>query len=187
MEEVHWLISAIVRDIHVSIKYERVIWSVHVHLRREPAEKRASKGTNLDCSTLISTPRALLRMTRREIESSGEPWSKIVSDCFQQKTIKVFLIGPFKFAWERLNVRRAWRVSGFFPRNVEVNAPGRWATRAYSWCRRFQTTFARLIRQNNWISQFSNKTPLSYISKIDHDKHLKVKNKIKINRHLCQL
>ena len=59
-------------------------------------------------------------------------WSKIVSDCFQQKTIKVFLIGPFKFAREQLNVRRAWRVSGFLPRNVEVNAPGRWATPAYS-------------------------------------------------------
>ena len=67
------------------------------------------------------------------MESSGEPWSKIASDWFQQKTIKkVFLIGPFKFTQERLNVRRAWRVSGFFPSNVEVNAPGRWALPAYS-------------------------------------------------------
>ena len=33
-------------------------------------------------------PRALLRMTRREIESSGEPWSKIASDWFQQKNNK---------------------------------------------------------------------------------------------------
>ena len=46
----------------------------------------------------------LLCACRGEIKSYGEPWSKIVSDWFQQKTIKVFLIGPFKFAWERLNV-----------------------------------------------------------------------------------
>ena len=45
----------------------------------------------------------------------GNPGGKIVSDWFQQKTIKVFLIGLFKFARERLNVRRVWRVSGFFP------------------------------------------------------------------------
>ena len=65
----------------------------------------------------------------RGIKSSGEPWSKIVSDPFQQKTINVFLIGPFKFARERLNVRRIWLVSGrFFPRNGEVNTTGRWAT-----------------------------------------------------------
>ena len=72
-----------------------------------------------------SPPRALRCMQRREIKSSGEPWSKIVSDWFQQKTIKVFLIGPFKFARERLNVRRVWRASGFFTRNVEVNTTGR--------------------------------------------------------------
>ena len=71
-----------------------------------------------------SRPRALLRMWRREIKSSGEPWSRIVSDWFQQKK-KVFLIGPFKFARERLNVLRVWRVSGVFPRNVEVNTTGR--------------------------------------------------------------
>ena len=58
-------------------------------------------------------------------QSSGEPWSKIVSDWFQRKTKKVFLIGPFKFARERLNVQRVWRVSRFFPRNVEVNTTGR--------------------------------------------------------------
>ena len=72
-----------------------------------------------------SRPRALLRMYRREIKSSGEPWSKIVSNWFQQKTIKVFLIGLFKFERERLNVQRVWRVSGFFPRHVEVNTAGR--------------------------------------------------------------
>ena len=73
-----------------------------------------------------SRPRVLLRMYRRDIKSSGEPWSKNISDWFQQKTIKVFLIGPFKFVLEQLNaVRRVWRGSGFFPRNVEVNTTGR--------------------------------------------------------------
>ena len=59
------------------------------------------------------------------MKSSREPWSKIVSDWFQQKTMKVFLIVPFKFARERLNVRRLWRVIGFFPRNVDVNKTDR--------------------------------------------------------------
>ena len=59
------------------------------------------------------------------IKSSGEPWSEIVSDWFQKETIEVFLIGPFKFPRERLKVRRVWRVSGVFPRNVEVNTTGR--------------------------------------------------------------
>ena len=45
----------------------------------------------------------------------GNPGARFVSDWFQQKTIKVFLIGLFKFARERLNVRRVWRVSGFIP------------------------------------------------------------------------
>ena len=45
----------------------------------------------------------------------GNPGARFVSDWFQQKTIKVFLIGLFKFARERLNVRCVWRVSGFFP------------------------------------------------------------------------
>ena len=45
----------------------------------------------------------------------GNPGARFVSDWFQQKTMKVFLIGLFKFARERLNVRRVWRVSGFFP------------------------------------------------------------------------
>ena len=58
-------------------------------------------------------------------KSSGEPWNKIVSDWFQRKTIKVFLISAFKFERERVNMRCVWRVSGFFPRNVEVNTPGR--------------------------------------------------------------
>ena len=65
-----------------------------------------------------SQPRALLHMSRRKIKSSRDPWSKIVSDWFQQKTIKEFLIGPFKFAQERLNIRCVWCVSGFFPCNV---------------------------------------------------------------------
>ena len=58
-------------------------------------------------------------------KSSGKPWNKIVSHWFQQKTINVFLIGSFKFARERVYVRRVWRVSEFFPRNVEVNTSGR--------------------------------------------------------------
>ena len=68
----------------------------------------------------------------------------------KKKTAKVFLIGPFKFAREQLNVRRVWRVSGFFPRNVEVNT----TILDFS---DSKTTFARLIRQNYWIFQFSNK------------------------------
>ena len=80
----------------------------------------------------ISTPE-LLCAWRPGMKSPGEPWNKIVSDWFQQKTIKVFLIGPFKFARERVNVRRVWRVSGFFPGNVEV------LTRPTdSWFKRFQ-------------------------------------------------
>ena len=125
----------------------------------------------------------------RGIKSSGEPWSKIVSDSFQQKTINVFLIGPFKFARERLNVRHIWLVSGrFFPRNGEVNTTGRCAT-PYRPILDFsdsKTTFAWLIRQNYCIFQFSIKKG-SYISKIDREKELKVKNKIKIQRHLFQL
>ena len=62
-------------------------------------------------------------MYRRKSKSSGEPWSKIVSDWFRQKkTIKVFLIRPFKFAWERLNVRRVWRVSGIFSRKISLQS-----------------------------------------------------------------
>ena len=49
--------------------------------------------------------------------SSGEPWSKIVSEWKKVKT-KVFLISPFKFARQLLNVRSVWRVRGFFPINV---------------------------------------------------------------------
>ena len=83
------------------------------------------RGILMKADPVQSRPRALLRMQRREIKSSGEPWSKIVSDWFQQKTSKVFLIGLFKFEREQLNVRPAWRVSGFFPRQVEVNTAGR--------------------------------------------------------------
>ena len=57
-------------------------------------------------------PRALLGAWRLGRKSSGEPWSKIASDWFQQKTIKEFLIGPFKFARKRLNVWRVWHVTG---------------------------------------------------------------------------
>ena len=72
------------------------------------AEKKTSADSNLDpelfCACKGEGSRAL-----------GNPGARFVSDWFQQKTIKVFLIGLFKFARERLNARRVWRVSGFFP------------------------------------------------------------------------
>ena len=74
----------------------------------------------------ILDPRALVRMTAKEEELWGTLEQNFLSMIgFSKKTIKVFLIGPFRFARERVNVRRVWRVSGFFPRNVEVNTPGR--------------------------------------------------------------
>ena len=75
----------------------------------------------------ILDPRAFLRMTNKEEELRGtlEQVRLSPSDWFQQKTIKVFLTGPLKFARERVDVRRVWRVSGFFLRNVEVDTPGR--------------------------------------------------------------
>ena len=109
-----------------------------------------SKGTNLDCSTRSAlhptghSPFLPFQHQSRPQDTSAhdeerdrELWGTLEQDLpligFSKKTIKkVFLIGPFKFARERLNVRRAWRVSGFFPRDVEVNAPGRWALPAYS-------------------------------------------------------
>ena len=78
----------------------------------------SSSGWSFFSPAPQSQPRALLHMSRRKIKSSRDPWSKIVSDWFQQKTIKEFLIGPFKFAQERLNIRCVWCVSGFFPCNV---------------------------------------------------------------------
>ena len=71
----------------------------------------------------ISTQSTSAHLEERAIKSSGDPWNKIVSDLFQQKTIKVLLIDPFKFARERLNVRRVWLEIGFFPINIEVNTP----------------------------------------------------------------
>ena len=103
---------------------------------------------------LISTPQ-LFSALRSGRKSSGEPWNKIVSDWFQQKTINVFLIGPFKFARARVNVWRVWRVSGFFPRNVEVLIHARPILDFSD----YKTTLAQIIRQNNWIPQFSNKIP----------------------------
>ena len=55
----------------------------------------------------------------------GNPGTGLSLIDFNKKTIKVFLIGPFKFAREQLNVWRVWRVSRFFLRNVEVNTTGR--------------------------------------------------------------
>ena len=90
----------------------------------------------------ISTQSSSSHVEERDQELWG-PWSKIVSDWFQQKTIKVFLIGPFKFVRERLNVRRVWRVSELFPTILVFSDS--------------KTTSARLIRQNYWIFQFSIK------------------------------
>ena len=89
----------------------------------------------------------------------------------------MYLIGPFKFARERVNLRRVWRMSGFFPANVEVN----------------NSRFQRLQnkKQNKSylgrITEFPNFqiNYISYISKIDQEKESKVKNQIKIQRHLC--
>ena len=66
----------------------------------------------------VSDPRRCTKGSRplgTRLRALGNPGARFVSDWFQQKTIKVFLIGLFKFARERLNVRRVWRVSGFFP------------------------------------------------------------------------
>ena len=67
-------------------------------------------------------PRALLAW-RPGTKSSGEPWNKIVSDWFQQKTIKLLSIGPFKFAREWVNVRRVWRVSAFSLQVLKYTRP----------------------------------------------------------------
>ena len=76
-------------------------------MRRSCRLRENTSGRNLDpelfCACKGEGSRAL-----------GNPGARFVSDWFQQKTITVFLIGLFKFARERLNVRRVWRVSGFF-------------------------------------------------------------------------
>ena len=87
-------------------------------------------------------PSALLRVTARE----DELWGTLEQDSLwlvsttttKKQNKKVVLIDPFKFARERLNVRRVWLVIGFFPRNIEVNTPCWWATPAHSWFQRFQ-------------------------------------------------
>ena len=131
--------------------------------------KKQGKKPSLNVAQPVkqSRPRALLRMQRRQIKSSGEPWRKIVSDWFQQKTIKVFLIGPFKFARERLNVWRVWRVSGFFLR-LKCLSKHYWPILYF----RFQNN----ICTTNWagFSNFQIKQ-LSYISKIETEKDLNVK------------
>ena len=104
------------------------------------AEEKSSADSNLD-------PELFCAFRGEGSRALGNPGARFVSDWFQQKTIKVFLIGLFKCARERLNVRRVWRGGGFFPRHLEVNTAGRF----------LKTTFERLIRQNYWIFQFSNK------------------------------
>ena len=66
----------------------------------------------MDASFCNLDPSALLRMTARD----EGLWETLEQDClegFQQKTIKVFLTGPSKFARQRVNVRRISRVSGW--------------------------------------------------------------------------
>ena len=80
-------------------------------------------GKKFDVLHSISTQSSSGHVKERDLELWGT-LEQDLSHWFQQKTIKVFLVGLFKFARERLNVRRVWRVSGF-PRHVEVNTAGR--------------------------------------------------------------
>ena len=59
-------------------------------------------------------PRALLSMTAREGRALENPETRLSLIGFSKKTctINVYLIGPFKFARERVNMRCVWRVSG---------------------------------------------------------------------------
>ena len=51
-------------------------------------------------------------MTAREGRALGNHRIGLSLIGFSKKTINVYLVGPFKFARERVNVRRVWRVSG---------------------------------------------------------------------------
>ena len=76
------------------------------------------------------------------------------------------MIGPFKFARERVNVRRrVWRVSGFFPRNVEVNKPGRFLILAIPKQRLHDYKLGRITGFPNFQIKYT-----SYISKIAQEK-----------------
>ena len=102
---------------HVTQKFHGNRIFISRMLNRNP--KRLSAGVfNLD-------PELFCACRGERSRALGNPGARIVSNWFQQKTIKVFLIGLFKFERERLNVRRVWRVSGFFPRHAEVNTAGR--------------------------------------------------------------
>ena len=101
--------------------------------------------------SMTPDPRALLCVTAREDELWGtleQDSLRLVSTATTKKkkqNKKVVLIDPFKFARERLNVRRVWLEIGFFPINIEVNTPSWWATPAHSWFSDSKRTFARLI------------------------------------------
>ena len=109
-------------------------------------------------------------MTAREGRALGGTWSKAISDWigFNKKTIN--LIGSFKFARERVNLRQVWRMSGSFPGNVEVNNS------------RFHNSKTTLHDYLGRITKFPNFQIkyISYISKIDQEKESNVKNQIKI-------
>ena len=56
----------------------------------------------------------------------GNPGERLSLIGFSKKQLKCFwLFHSSLHELERLNVRRLWRVSGFFPRNVDVNKTGR--------------------------------------------------------------
>ena len=75
---------------------------------------------NFDFLT-ISTQGSSAHVEERDQELGGNPGARLSLIGFRKK-----------FARERLNVWRVWRVlAGFFP-SVEVNTTGRWITPAYS-------------------------------------------------------
>ena len=83
-----------------------------------------------ECARMFFLPRAQSRpqsSSAHDIRGGralGSLGTKLTLIGFSKKQQKC-VIGPFKFARERVNARRVWRVSGFFPRNVEVNNSGR--------------------------------------------------------------
>ena len=56
----------------------------------------------------ILDPRAILRMTAKEGRALGNPGTRLSPIGFSKKTIKVCLIGPFKFPRERFS--NVWHV-----------------------------------------------------------------------------
>ena len=148
MEDVHCVIDKTMVIQEPSVPSARLLGlgsklypSIKQHMRKK---RRYSFHYSFHTRRAISTKSSSANVEERAL---GNPGARL--SVFSKKTIKVLLIGPFKFARERLNVRRGWRVSRFFPRNVEVNTTGRFLISAIR-----KTTFARIIGQNYWIFQF---------------------------------